>query len=83
MDIVESYNDKIHLVVTDVVMPGMKVNEMVNKLLFQDPDLKFIYISGYSEDIVSKHGDFDSNMNFIQKPFSISELAAKVRMVLN
>jgi YesN/AraC family two-component response regulator len=76
------YSDEIHLLITDVVMPEMNGKELVKKLREFNPQLKCLFMSGYTSDIIAQHGVLDEGVNFIQKPFSLSDLSAKVREVL-
>jgi two-component system cell cycle sensor histidine kinase/response regulator CckA len=72
----------IHMIISDVVMPEMNGPELAKKILELYPHLKVLFMSGYTADIVALHGVLDHGMHFIQKPFSVSALAAKVREVL-
>jgi PAS domain S-box-containing protein len=74
---------KIHLLLTDVVMPEMNGRDLANNLLSLYPHLKRLFMSGYTADVISNHGVLDEGVNFIQKPFSMQALAAKVRKVLD
>jgi CheY-like chemotaxis protein len=73
----------IQLMLTDVVMPGMSGRELRDLLTDLRPDLKVIFMSGYTDDAVIRHGISKKEMNFIQKPFSVNVLAQKVRQVLD
>jgi CheY-like chemotaxis protein len=73
----------IQLLITDVVMPGMSGRELRDHLIDLKPDLKVIFMSGYTDDAVIRHGISKKEMNFIQKPFSVKFLARKVRQVLD
>jgi CheY-like chemotaxis protein len=77
------YTGPIHLVITDVVMPEMGGRELVERLAAQRPELKFLYLSGYTDDAVLRHGVLHAEMAFLQKPFSMAALASKVREVLD
>ncbi len=70
------------LVVTDIVMPGMSGTELAELLRRDRPDLKVLYMSGYPDDAIARHGVLDPGMPFIQKPFTGHALAVKVREVL-
>ena len=74
---------QIHLLVTDVIMPGMNGNELAQRLKEVKTDLKVIFNSGYPAHIVAQRGIIEQGMNFLQKPFTPPELARCVRKVLN
>ena len=73
----------ISLLVTDVVMPGMSGRELADELLKSHPGLKRLFMSGYTSDIIAHHGVIDEGVHFIQKPFTMADLAHKVRKVLD
>jgi CheY-like chemotaxis protein len=70
------------LVITDVVMPGMSGSMLVERLWKNRPDLKVLYMSGYADSTITHHGILDPSTPFIQKPFSIHDLAAKCQEIL-
>jgi two-component system cell cycle sensor histidine kinase/response regulator CckA len=74
--------EPIHLLLTDVVLPGMSGRELAEKLLAQRKDLKVLYVSGYTDDIITHHGVLEPGIAFLQKPFSRESLLVKVREVL-
>jgi CheY-like chemotaxis protein len=74
---------KIDLLVTDVVMPGMGGKELVDKLTKEYPQLRVLYISGYTDNAIAHHGVLDEGVSLLQKPFSSQSLAEKVREVLD
>ena len=78
----ERHSGAIDLVITDVVMPGMKGRELGEVLLKLRPNLRMLYMSAHAEDIIIDHGMLDAGMAFIEKPFSPDELARKVREAL-
>jgi CheY-like chemotaxis protein len=78
----DEYTGKIHLLITDVVMPGMNGKDLAGNLLSRYPHLKHLFMSGYTADVIAHNGILDDGVNFIQKPFSIKELAVKVREAL-
>ena len=74
---------EIHLLMTDVVMPEMNGRDLAKNLLSLYPNLKRLFMSGYTADVIAHHGVLDEGVQFIQKPFSVQTLAAKVREVLD
>jgi CheY-like chemotaxis protein len=83
VSVAAGYNHPIQLLVTDVVMPEMGGGELVEQLLANRPELRVLYISGYTNDEVMRRGVSHSKAAFIQKPFTAEELMRKVREVLD
>jgi PAS domain S-box-containing protein len=79
----QEHKGRIDLLMTDVVMPEMNGRDLARSLLSLYPELKRLFMSGYTADVIAHHGVLDSGVHFIQKPFSMSELAAKVRETLD
>jgi len=77
------HGEAIDLLMTDVVMPEMNGRVLARNLLALYPDLKRLFMSGYTADVIAHHGVLDHGVHFIQKPFSVQALAAKVREVLD
>lgn len=70
------------LVITDVIMPVMSGDVLANRFRKNQPDIKVLYMSGYTDDAIVHHGVLDEGTSFIQKPFNIKELAAKIEQLL-
>jgi DNA-binding NtrC family response regulator len=79
----ENTGEKIHLLLTDVVLPQMGGKELADQLKIFRPDLKVLYTSGYTDHAIVHHGMLDSGTYFLQKPFSLKTLSQKVREVLD
>lgn len=78
-----SLNSEIDMIVSDVILPKISGPELVQKILASKPSLKVVYMSGYSESMIGKHGIVGTEINFIQKPFSPYELTRKIRESLD
>jgi len=83
LDISERHQGPIHLMVTDVVMPQMSGRELAQRLQPLRPDMKVLYMSGYTDDAIVRHGVLGAGMAFLSKPFTPDALALKVREVLD
>jgi two-component system, cell cycle sensor histidine kinase and response regulator CckA len=79
----ESQHGKIHLLMTDVVMPGMGGRELADLLRAREPQLKVLFQSGYTDDAVVRYGVVHAEVAFLQKPFTPQALAEKVRQALD
>ncbi len=83
MNICEQYSQPIHLLVSDVIMPGMSGSELAAILLEKHPEMRVLFMSGYTDEAIGEHGVLNEGMNFIQKPFSVESFLTKVREVLD
>lgn len=79
----ERYEQTIHLLLTDVVMPKMSGGELSNRLAQLRREMKVLFMSGYTDDAIVRHCVLDADTPFIQKPFAPDVLARKVRDVLD
>ena len=82
LNLAEDYDGEIHLLVTDVIMPHMNGHELASKLSALRPDMKVLYVSGYSDNDIGDHGTLDPRYELLQKPFTPQTLARKVRDVI-
>jgi two-component system cell cycle sensor histidine kinase/response regulator CckA len=77
------HKGSVELMVTDVVMPIMSGRDTAKKLQPLYPQMKVIYMSGYTDDAIAHHGVLESGLNYIEKPFTPDELARKTREVID
>jgi CheY-like chemotaxis protein len=82
LQLCEKHKDKIHLIVTDVIMPGMSGKELADRLKDLMPDVKVLFISGYTDNAIVHHGVLEKGIKFLQKPFTPVILARRVREML-
>ena len=83
LKIIENLKErKFDLLLTDVVMPKVKIKELVNQVKKRYPSIKIVFISGYSEDIVAHHGVFKEKVSLLPKPFSAYDLIKKIENIL-
>jgi two-component system, cell cycle sensor histidine kinase and response regulator CckA len=83
VELAQKYEDDIHILLTDVVMPGSGGSNLWKKLSVIRPGMKCLFMSGYTFDVISKQGVLEEGVNYLQKPFSIETLARKMREVLD
>ncbi len=83
LELVKKHDGPIHLLLTDVIMPKINGKELYDRLKAIIPELKVLYMSGYTDNVIAKHGVLEQGINFIQKPFSLQGLLKKVRSVLD
>ena len=76
------HSGSIDLLMTDVVMPEMNGRDLAQNLLCHFPDIKCLFMSGYTANLIAHHGVFDVGVDFIHKPFLMTDLAAKIREAL-
>ncbi|HXY70565.1 MAG TPA: ATP-binding protein, partial [Gemmatimonadales bacterium] len=83
LELAQAQPGEIQLLVTDLVMPGMTGRELAEALAAARPGLKVLYMSGYTDDAVVRHGVLEAGMPYLQKPFAPEALARKVRELLD
>ncbi len=83
LEIIRAFDKRIHLMVSDVVMPGMDGPEVAKIARTIRKDMRIIFMSGYAEDSFRKQAEADEDTHFISKPFPLQELAAKVKDVMS
>lgn len=83
LHVAEANAGKIQLLMTDVIMPEMNGRDLADRILAGHPNLKCLFVSGYSGDIIARHGMMDEGIHFIQKPFSINDLCNKINEALS
>ena len=83
IQISQAHKGPIHLLLTDVIMPGMNGRELANKVAPTRPEMRVLYMSGYTENHIGHNGTLDEGITLLQKPFSLPALKAKVREMLD
>jgi CheY-like chemotaxis protein len=81
--ILEARGEEIALLITDVIMPRIGGRELAEKAAELRPDLPVLFSSGYTDDAIVRNGVLDTNINFVQKPFNVDDVARKVRDLLD
>jgi two-component system, cell cycle sensor histidine kinase and response regulator CckA len=79
----DAFPGTIHLLVTDVIMPGMNGRDLADCLMIRRPDLRVLFVSGYTESIISHRSVLDPDLAYLQKPFTPESLGAKIRHILS
>ena len=82
INVARQYEDSIDLMITDVVMPEMNGRDLAGILQALQPQMKVLFMSGYTANVIAHHGVLDEGVDFIQKPFSVSDFAAVVQRTL-
>ena len=83
MQIAVAHEAMIHLLLTDVIMPGMNGRELAQRISEIRPNVKILYMSGYTENVIGHDGTLDAGIRLLQKPFNLRDLKSKVREVLD
>ncbi len=82
LTLIKSHGGAIDLLITDVIMPEMNGRDFANQVNGLYPEIKTLFMSGYTSDVIVRHGILEEGVRYIQKPFSIKDLAIKVRKVI-
>jgi two-component system, cell cycle sensor histidine kinase and response regulator CckA len=83
LDLADKHTGAIHLLITDVIMPGINGSELQRRLSQTRPSLRCLFMSGYTADVIAHHGVLGEGVNFLQKPFTTPTLLEKVREILD
>src|SRR6266851_5564596 len=83
MQIAVAHEGMIHLLLTDVIMPGMNGRELAQRIVEIRPNTKVLYMSGYTENVIGRNGTLDAGVRLLQKPFTLHDLKNRVREVLD
>jgi two-component system cell cycle sensor histidine kinase/response regulator CckA len=83
LTLVEQYGPEIRLMISDLVMPGISGKILAEQLHLSHPQIKVLFISGYTDDVISHHGILEPGIHFLQKPFLPVKLAQKIREILD
>mgnify|MGYP001136909649 CR=1 FL=1 len=83
LELLNSHEGRIDLMLTDVIMPDMNGKTLFERVVRHDPDIRVLFMSGYTDNVISHHGVLDNGVAFLQKPFSFQDLSLKVREVLD
>jgi CheY-like chemotaxis protein len=81
--LLDRHEAPVHLLLSDVVMPGMSGRDLAEQLAQIRPGMKVLYMSGYTSDTIVRHGVLDAQVAFLNKPFTAAALLRKVREVLD
>ena len=82
MDLIKRHAHRIELLLIDVVMPEMNGCDLANEIRSICPNIKTLFISGYTADVIAQHGVLEEGVNIIQKPFATQAMASAVRKAL-
>lgn len=81
--VLSQHAGRVHLLITDVVMPGMSGPDLAERLKQLDPSLRVLYVSGYTDGAIASVAGLQQGGGFLQKPFALDLLASKVRAILD
>jgi two-component system cell cycle sensor histidine kinase/response regulator CckA len=81
IELMNQHGGEVEVIVTDVIMPGMTGPAMIEKIMPEYPNVKVIFISGYAEDVFVDNYGSERKFNFLAKPFTLKQLASKIKEV--
>ncbi|HEB69592.1 MAG TPA: response regulator [Desulfobulbus sp.] len=81
--LIKASEEEIHLLLTDVIMPGMGGPELARRAAMERPSMKVLFVSGYTENAIAHHGILNANINYLAKPVTPTSLAGKIREILD
>jgi CheY-like chemotaxis protein len=82
LSLLAAHDGPVHLLLTDVVMPGMNGRDLATRVTALRPDIRVLFASGYTDDAIFRHGVLDDGSRFISKPYAPGELRRKIREAL-
>jgi len=83
VELLDRHQDPVDLLLTDIVLPGMNGRDLSEKASARFPGVRTLFMSGYTDEVISHHGVLQEGIAFIQKPFSVRDLASRIRQVLD
>ncbi len=83
LELARAHTGPIDILVTDVIMPGMNGRELAGRLVMEHADLRVLFVSGYTADVIGRQGALEEGLNFLEKPYKLKTLLARVRELLD
>ncbi len=83
LDVARAHRGPVHLLLTDVVMPGMNGRELAGRITARYPEARVLFMSGYTDDAIGRHGVLEPGTDFLEKPFAPAQVAGRVRAALD
>jgi CheY-like chemotaxis protein len=83
LEVARAHDAPLHMLVTDVIMPGMNGRQLADELAERRPGLRVLYVSGYTRDVIAHHGVVETGVDLLEKPYSRLSLLRRVRAALD